>query len=629
MKIDPKINLSETQTSEWFAKISQAYRARKPHADRWERIREFYKGNYFTDYSDTDRVVANWIFAATRQMSSALYFQNPRMNFTPYSAQSKMYTDGIEKFISMERQYINCPHQERSVLENALKYGTGILKHAWNAEYGIEDPWADLKLKYPDSKGSGDPTDMTGSESLLSHGPFTETNTAIRRGHPWVKSIHPIDFLVDPDACSYEEASWVAHRFRRRWVDARRDMRWDDKMRECIGPGAQSTYYHDSDSLAEGWYDDPVRQESNLCTFYEVWDKDTGRIYVLTESCPQPLAAKPYPYLGKDGPYQILQFFPLDDTFWAMPYADTFSAQVLAMNKLRTQMMDHLQRHGSMKGAYRKGAISQADAQRFAETVNGFAEINTTEDIEKIMKVFPYVPIAADAWQLQNLFFTDYQAISGVSELDMGMGAGVQTATEASIMQQQSGLRGNDMRFQVDRFLSGSTRKIVGLLRQFFSGEKMVSVIGQDGMSYQVWIDNPVLNGQYGEYEVGIEPGSTEKVDRAARFRQYIELLQTAAQLEPLVNQMGRRTDFGALMERMYEESGLIKDPERILLQMQPAGPGQQQSMPGDPNAVPGQMTQQPAPAPTNMLGQMPTETDAFQSQRMLSEQAFPQPVLN
>ena len=513
--------------------------------------------------------------------------------------------------------------QERAMIDNALKYGTGILKHAWNTEFGLEPAFSDRKRRNGENGGSVLGETPANDDLALALGPWTEHNSSVNFGHPWVKSIRPIDFLVDADAYVYEEASWVGERFQRRWVDAIRDERWDSEARKMLekeGPAGRSPYF--DGEVGDNWQDeDGEARDSSLSTFYEVWDKTTQRIFVIAASVEIPMEVKPYPFLGKAGPYEILQFFPRDDTFWAIPYMDTFTPEVLAMNKTLTRLFDHNQRFGRTRGAYDPGAIDKNDMERLANAREGEfipARLPDGQKIDDVLSTLPDIPIPPDNWKVYELFKTNLREISAISDNDLGSAKGKRTATEASIISQSTSLRKGDMRFQVDEALSGSARKTMALIRQFWRGEQVIPIVGDLGQTWNMPVNQQVLNG---EYDVDIEPGSTERVDRQARFKQRLELWRESVAAQPFLKEMGFMINLPELYKNLLVESDVVKNADRMII---PIGPQPAQPQPGQPQGqLPGpqqQIAQAPALATVNAQDRIPQATSAFVNGRQSSE---------
>lgn len=627
--IPKQLQLNDTQLQIWNGRIKRAYTARAERFYDWQRINEYRHGRYleeyrhggsghgfFHGYHDSDRVTGQWHMVAVRQTLAELYFQYPRMNFTAKAARAVNIAGPAESLTSYERTLMRAHLEERDALTNNLWYGTGILKFAWNAEFGLEAPTSDALSKQMMRNLAGKGSTVGGhlDDIELAQGAITEHNPNIRSGHPWIKSIHPLDFLVDPEATTYEEARWVAHRFNRPWVQAVNDSRYDRNARKALSPGPAGRFLETGDGGLETDFrlDDVNFQDSSLVTIYEIFDKTTQTIIVMTPSSPHPLMVRPYPFFGRRGPYVISQFIPIDDSFWGIPWADTFSPQIIALNTMRTQMMNHIQRWGVPKGAYNQNVIKEEDIQRVANSLVGdFVGVDTDEDIAKILQVWNAIPMSADTYRAAEIFKNDLDEISGVSENARGGGAGVQTATEANIIDQRSGLRSGDMRFIVDQMLRDSTRNIVSLMRQFWEARDVIPIVGPEG---QLWdLTGQELNF---EYDVDIEPGSTERVDRNARMRQAVELLQVLVQIKPLMLQEGKQLMLGEIVREVLQNSDIVKNPDRVIQSVQQPAIG---GLPGSGGSPPAQL---PGAAATGPFDNVINATESFATGRRLSETA-------
>lgn len=607
--------LSKDQIRVWESRLIQAYKLRQEHEDQWRAIREYYKGNYFVAKSHRDRVAVNKILSTVRQVISALYFQNPRFYATGKTVRGQSIAPVIEGILPLERDIMDAQMHERRMLQDALLYGTGILKHGWNAEFDTEFPWAD---PYKDkAKSVGDSWNIGAEmDGELPQGGLTERNANIHMGHPWKTVVHPWNFLIDPDALDIESARWFCHVFNRPWLDVVRDARYDKQARKEVVPTGYSKYYEE---LGENKHSDERDRDSSLCTLYEIYDRESNTVVVLKAGIDRPLLAKPYPFYGTQGPYEVLRFIESDDDVWGISYSGSFSDQVEVLNLMRTQMMNHLQRWGVTRGAYLQGTMDPEDIKRFSQSRDGdlFA-INGATNINDAIQIFPSPPISADAWNLSQMFSSDLDEISGVNEMARGGGKNVNTATEASIISQQQGLRVGDMRFLFERALIRSARRDVMMLRQFWGPERVVPIVGPDG---QIWAEARLTASDINaEYEIYLEPGSTERVDKNVRARQTIDAIAQLTPLIPILQQQGWTVNMVELVKAYLRNVDVVRNPERLLMPLQPQpqpppGPGEPPPPSGAPPAA-----QPMLPTPVNNMDQMPTEGAGFDLGRMFSE---------
>lgn len=625
-RIPAELMLTPEQVNIWFARIKRAYTSRAWVYNIWQRLKDYRKGNYYDELSDMDRVTGSWHLVHIRQMAAQLYFQNARINVFPKSKRAMDMSKPVEKLISYERQVIKSHKAEREALFNNLWYGTGILKFAWNAEHGMEFPESDrLSKRILSSVTSPGQRDAAYEDAIMPLSELTEHSPNVIIGHPWVGAVHPMDFLVDADALTFEEARFFIHRFRRPWISVINDKRYDTEARKSINPEGFSKYYV-AESMAGGegetdWRNDTEKRDSAMCTLYEIFDRTTLTVTVLSDACERPLKRELFPWFGRRGPYVVSKFIECDDSFWGYPYAETFTPQAQAVNLMRSQMMDHIQRYGYTRMAYMKNAVNNKDElDAFVNSKRGEAiGIEGDKPIGELIHAFPAINLAADVYKAADIFKQDMQEISGVTENQLGGGTGVQTATEASIVEQKSTMRTGDMRFIVDDMVRESTRTMMRLLKTFWGAEEVIPVVGDGG---QLWeISGKTLNF---EFDVDVEPGSTERTDRSARMRQAIELLRESINITPMLAQQNVNVQLGELYKLVLENSDIVKNASSIVPDPGVTPMGGEPMMPPEGLEGMSQMmaAQAQAPAAVNARGNVVNARESFQSGRRHSENA-------
>ena len=119
-----------------------------------------------------------------------------------------------------------------------------------------------------------------------------------------------------------------------------------------------------------------------------------------------------------------------------------------------------------------------------------------------------------------------------------------------------------------------------------------------------------------GEYDVDIEPGSTERVDRQARFKQLIELWREAIAAQPVMQQLGFMINLPELFKSVLTEADVVKNPDRMLIPIGPQPVQPQGQLPGPQQ----QIGQAPRLAAVNAQDGIPQSTSAFVNGRQSSE---------
>lgn len=604
--------LTESQCQIWVDRLIRSAKIREEEREKWELMREYYKGNYGVGAVPMDTISVNYMLSNVRQMGAVLYGQQPRMYFRPKGYMSSVAAYVAEQVVDEERRVMEAEFEERACVHNGLMYGTGILKHGYSYEYGPELPTGSKVTQK--MKNEVNDADMP-------QGVFVEHDDRYNYGHPWVRSIHPRNFFPDPDALSVPECRWMACRYLRPYLDVIRDTRFPESQRKKVTPSGRTSVNGSLDLIEGDWEDEKLYTDTEMVSVIEIYDKPTQQLIVITDAgvC---LLQEDYPFLGPMGPFEILQFFPRDDSFWGIPWSWTFAPQVEALNKLRTHAFDHLQRYGQIKGVYDRGTLREEQVAQWADSPSGAMlplDLRNRSKITDLIQFMPYVEIAADSYRLVDQFQYDMDQISGISELSRGSGKSIQTATEAAYMQQQGESRTQYMRTILDRFLRRSTKRIVSLLKQFWGAERVISLVGPDG---QIWNN---LSVPYDvittPFDVDIEPGSTERIDKNVRIRQIIDAMQTLTPMVPYLQAAGHDLNWPEVVKDYLKATDVVRNPSRWLVQLPPPQPGASPQLGAE--SVSPQVTgaQLPPPTEINNMGEMPWDRDAGAYGRVFSEQ--------
>lgn len=599
-------------TSMWQERIIRSHKSKRRLVKDWIVLREFYEGRYFSDSVDNDQVSTNFLFSIIRQKMATLYFQNPTMNFRGLSQIGSEIAPIMKDFMLIVRRAIDAEAEERDALLKGLLYGTGILKHGYNAEFGIETPLSEDSVM-----GKLNRAGISSFDDFdLSKGIFTEHDLRVRAGYPWVKSISTFDFFADAEAMQFPEARWMAHRFRRPHADVVRDSRYDPEARKEVDPSGVGLFGvddYESRYADAGYRDGDLRHDSSMVTLYEISDLENREVIVISDTGSRPLMRVPDPLGLADSPYEILTIYGSETSPWGLSYANQFAPLVEVLNKVRSDMLDHLDRHGRTRGIYNKSILSEDEAYNLVHQPEGglmAVEWDSDESLSKAIEILPQETINPDAWRVANMYQSDLDQTSGVNENARGGSLATETATEASIIDQKSGLRDSDMQYQNTRFLRGSTRKLVAIIRKFWPIERIIPITGPDGQIFQ--LAHVTRDQVMSDFEVDIEPGSTERVDQSVQRRQIIDAIQQMVGMEPWMNRQGAGFNWIEVAKTFLKTLNLSTNPDKLILVTEP----QQPQQPG--NVLP--FPQGQNATGINPSGQAPTELAGFESGRMLSE---------
>lgn len=591
--------MSVEEVAIWRRRLMRAHRAKRDLGlvQRWRVLNDYYENRYFTRLSKEHQVAVNWMFAQIRSAVASLYYENPTFYCTGLSEEGRQAAPIVEQVMTIERRAMKADVQEERFLLHGLKYGIGILKHGYQSNPGVRERGA-AGEQYKDEP----------------RGPFAESDYRMKYGHPWKISVAPWNFLMDPDAEKPELSRWFCHRYYRPYVDVREDTRLDRAAREALSTTGKCSSHSDTDIEGlDSITKQAVKDDASMVTLYEIFDVARKRVILLSDHGDQALLNKRYDQFGDMTPYEFLVLYEAEEHPWGIAWAETFRSQVEVINIIRSQMLEHLESWGWTRVLYLKNlGFSEEDIKRALKS-RGVSAIGvsspTGTKLSEVFDVMPRIEIPADSWRLGEAYHRDMVDVSGSSELGRQT---TETATEAMKLDEKQGLRIGHMRKRWDAALEGSAQRDLKSLQRYWGPDRVIPLLGPDGQLWQLvrvpfWMMNS-------EYILAMQPGSTERIDKAVRTRQVIDSMDRLERWMQWIQAQGYQLNVIELLKSFLRQTEVFRNPERLFLPVNPAGTGP--ALVGGAGA-PGQLT---APVAVNGMGGMPWEQGTGVSGRTLSE---------
>ncbi|MCC6155704.1 MAG: hypothetical protein IT367_18185 [Candidatus Hydrogenedentes bacterium] len=595
-------------------RIQRSMRAKRDLGllDIWDTLEAYYEGKYFKTLSAAHQVSVNYMFSIIRQTVAALYFQDPTFYMKGMSETGRMIAPVMEQVLAYEREVIDAESGEREFLWNAVLFGIGILKHGYSSALSPEMAIRDAGMR----PGRG----IEHEDFELPQSQTVENDQRMRVGHPWTWAISPQDFFIDPDAKKWTEARWYCHRFNRPYVNVLQDSRLDIHARAELEPTGKSGYFLEEDIREDEYHRTRLllENDASICRLYEYYDVENACITLLSDNGERPLLYKHYPYLKELTPYERLVFFETRKHPWGIPYPNTFRSQVEVLNVIRSQQLQHLETWGQTRAAIKSDRVkNKADMKNFFSSRGPkFLELQGDEKIGDMVEFFNRQDIPTDTWKVAETHYSDLIDISGANELGART---TETATEASYQEQKHNLRVGDMRYANDRALKGSARRLIALLKNFWGTDRVVPICGADGQLWEMvripreWV--------MAEYEVDIEPGSTERVDKVVRTRQIIDAMTQLAPWIPLLKEQGMTLFAPELITKYLQNTDVFRNSQRLLIPYTPPMVDENGNpITGGTPVPPSNGLQLPAATSEGPMDSMPQMQEAGLAGRALSE---------
>lgn len=579
-----KTTSDKPEPQKWLEKISRAQKIKNEWRNQFRvgRCYDYYEGRQAPAGAGEDYFIVNRIFSTLQSELPTLYSTDPYFYVKLATSYNPNPMDVViyEKRAKVRQSMINYLKSELrlknkarlSILDAHFQYG--IMKIHYSADM-VENPDKGKPIYH---EGTEIPM-LDESGQTLMEPDYIPANEAYK-----ITRIHPDDFIVDADAGPLnEEVTWKADRTKVNIEDLKNDKRYNKKALEKVRPTelsdeAQKERERRQKGLAET---SPDEEEPDTVVVWEIYNRKKKEWMVVAEGLNDEFLIDPSPLPPgtEEDPYVDLRFVLRDSSWYPIPPISQLLDSQKATNEVRTKMVIHRKRFNRKYEAYAPG---------FDDPEGAASKLESGEDGTVLLKnqPTPVVTPIADAPLDQNhimelnMLNQDFQEIA-MGANQKGSGTGVDSATEAGIIEKRTMVREGDKISLVMDFLSDTGRKLDQLVQANITRDQAVKISG--GPNGEYWelvrtIDYEAING---EFEYSINVGATTpqlpEIERA-QWMAFLGLIAQAPQLAlspALLKKM-------AELHHIYDENmlrELLEIAQKMMAGALPM-PGQQGSMP-------------------------------------------------
>jgi len=345
------------------------------------------------------------------------------------------------------------------------------------------------------------------------------------------------EFLYDPQRV-WSKVRWVARK--RKFSHAEMKEKYNKNVdflsddSDC-GAGIVTMNKQDSDL-------NPKELDEGTYCVYEVWDKDTKKIYHIYRGQPEPL-------LVMDDELKLRDFFPCPPPLIAnangnslLPITDYHLAQdqYRQLDTLYARISLIIQ---AIKAAGIYNAAEPAIGRMLSSSDN---EMIPVEDwammAEKggVANQIGWYPVEKVGAVLQMLYnsFEGTKAIlyeiTGMSDILRGASSPYETKGAQEIKAQFASVRMNEYQKEVAEFVRDTLRIMAEMVTQLYSEEQLAKIVGDLSESDRPYAPNAfqvLRNDILAKYKVDVQANSLTQADWALEKDQKIEVVQTIGQM--------------------------------------------------------------------------------------------------
>lgn len=560
----------KTDAEAWLDKIHRAQKVKEKWRKRFRvgLAYEYFEGAQRPSHvPEKEWITVNLIYSTLLAMLPTMYPGDPyfyvrvRRSYSPHPMSIALFEakgkvrQGMLNYLKAELQLK--PKARLATQDAFFQYG--ILKAIYHADW-VENPeWTE------ENKGT-EPRNI----------PVNEAYKLLR--------IHPDDFLVDEDAGPLDDdVNWKCQRIKRPLDEVKKDKRFRPAARKSIQASeVREDYQKQREEKKKGssaFGSDKSTKEPDVVVLYELYNIKEKQWLVVGENCKEFLIAPTDtpPGIERD-PFLDLRLTLRDDSWYPLPPVSQWLDPQTAYCERRSKIATHNKRFNRKYLMLGTGFENAEDAAAKLEngedgtvliTLTPGEHITPIKDADLSMQVHTEVAYAKG----------DFTEV-GIGVNQRGATQGVDSATEAGILEVRAQAREGDWVGLVNDFMVDTGRKVDQQVQAHITKDEAIKVVGPQGEYWQLvrQTDYTEIDGEY-EYAINAGRSSPQlpEIERA-QWMAFLSMLGSA----PLLGTSQQLLKETARMFKIDNEI-LIQELHQLAMQIAQGRvqqPGQQGSQP-------------------------------------------------
>lgn len=501
---------NKEMVTEWQDKIRRAWEYRDKHqkgvagtgsySSTCRDSRKYYRADWKKGVFPVNR-----IFSFGRSLIPSVYFKNPRVCVTATRPEHVFHARIVEAVDNQLIRQTGLKKTLKRAILNAYLNGIGPIKLGYDSEFGFAP---ELEV---------DQDTASASQYSRKEPRRIEYNQGVRPGMPWALPDYPENLIFPPGYQDPDAMPWIAQRVLRRLEDVKQDQKYRNvsklegtRILDTKSPGQLDLFHEEKSEM--------------FAELFEIRDRSTGQVYVICED--QLLLAQDDALQMAGGlPFEFIVFNEDPEFPWGISDVSIIEPQQLELNEIRSQARRH-RAIALLKFLYKRGAIKEAELENFFSSDVGVG-VAVDDDViaGAVLPMQPHVPadLAMEAASVE----ADMRLSLRRSENQMGSyrGGTPPPATETLQVAQTANLDTDERRDIVSDVMVNIVRKWNNYIFQFWTGEKVIEIVGPEGGSQWISFTGEQLNSEYDlaiDADTGFPASKALKLQAAdAMLKQY------------------------------------------------------------------------------------------------------------
>jgi len=513
---------------------------------RYRQMRDWYRlytGEYFCKNDSFESSLyydVKLLYTIVNNFIPAIVLADPDIIVKPRKNVSVDQIELIEKVSNYYWRELNIKDELKKVVQDTMIFGFGVMKTGWHTKLKSRNKKVDI--------------DSPGGEKTFNVSEYIQADS------PLMHRVSPYLFMWDPQARTIDRARWVGEKLIRPIEEVVNNKAYNTKAVNQIQAtnfGMQD-YIFSEDGQSNLIEEDPDR----YVLLYEIHDRERDLLITLAHGVEEPLRVIPYPYKNLEGThYGMLVYNPLPDKVLGLSLPELLKDQQIALNRARTLQANHAKRAARIYGVNVQSGIKREDVEALQRATDG--SVIFTNDDPGHIKSIEHAALPRELFEIADIARSDMFQVSGTPPHRIGMPAGGRTtATEIQSMNADEQVRLEDVRAETEDFSAMMTKKMIQIMANKLSDEKVVMIVGEDKFVPFTFTREDLR----GEFDFTIDAGSMSRQSREVERQQLMQFLNMAAQV-PGVNPL-------EIVKRIAKTFGW-KQLDKIFAPPQPQQQGQ------------------------------------------------------
>lgn len=490
-------------------------------------------------YSEDEFISLNKTFPATNRVVPSLYFQNPKIVFTPKKNSTEFSAKVLTAKVNYDFREMKVKKENQMTVLDAWYCGFGAAKIGYQTQFQYKDKPKDkgmIEKTIDKVMGKSD-----NDERIIDY---------IEYEGSFVRRINPKFVYRDPkQPAGKDRFIWLQY----------------PKTLEDIT--TSDVYEYDSDFYTRFGSKDPREVEIQL---FEGWLRTRKGLYIVAmcDGYSKPIRWEKSSWQGDDFPISFLSFAEVNDLHYPPSFMKVTAKQQKHVNYLTTLQFNVINKFRNQTAINEKALSEEGERAIKENSIGGI--IKFKQPVAGNIAPINSAPIPADLFNVANIMSENLQECLQVAGLRSGGAQNEPTLGQDQIKEFGNTIGLSGMQDKVREFVIDEARKLSQMIKQYATAPSLVPITGVDLKDPQTgklvtdeWLEfgtpeQPITLRQAvaGDYDVDVDIKTAQRPDDATKLKLFgdmANMLFTNPMIGQVLAQAQDKINWGKFLKGWFD----------------------------------------------------------------------------